>query len=163
MDSRSLTATAVEGNKMDSDVKQPEKDKAFRLKAAIFLSSVTGLSMLVGFGTTLAAAKKRDPAFFNRGLIPTRELPVSGSALAMKALGIGTLYAFTGCGILFYSIWKIMGVNDLYEFRMKVGSFLPRVPKNDPPQSRVEFEGLTDLLKYISEENSPDVKVAQSD
>jgi hypothetical protein len=36
------------------------------------------------------------------------------------------------------------------EFRMKVGSALPRIPKNNPPQGRTEFEGLTDLLTYIS-------------
>lgn len=36
------------------------------------------------------------------------------------------------------------------EFRMKVGSLLPRIPKNDPPQGRTEFSGLTDLLTYIT-------------
>jgi hypothetical protein len=36
---------------------------------------------------------------------------------------------------------------------MKVGGFLPRVPKNDPPQGRTEFKNLTDLLQYIIDED----------
>jgi hypothetical protein len=36
------------------------------------------------------------------------------------------------------------------EFQTKVGSVLPRIPKNDPPQGRTEFSGLTDLLTYIT-------------
>lgn len=36
---------------------------------------------------------------------------------------------------------------------MKAGSILPRIPKNDPPQSRTEFEGLTDLLQYLITED----------
>lgn len=41
----------------------------------------------------------------------------------------------------------------LQDFRMKAGSILPRIPKNDPPQSRTEFEGLTDLLQYLITED----------
>lgn len=33
-----------------------------------------------------------------------------------------------------------------------MGSLLPNIPKNNPPQSRTEFEGLRDLLTYISED-----------
>lgn len=36
---------------------------------------------------------------------------------------------------------------------MKAGSILPRIPKNNPPQSRTEFEGLTDLLQYLINED----------
>ena len=41
----------------------------------------------------------------------------------------------------------------LQDFRMKAGSILPKIPKNDPPQSRTEFEGLTDFLQYIISED----------
>jgi hypothetical protein len=98
---------------------------------------VTGVSILFGFGTTLAAAKKKDPHFFDQGLTgriekPTtepisseaatavrRRVPVSissvepGASLAIRALGWGTLYAVTGCSVLFYGIWKLMAVNDV--------------------------------------------------
>lgn len=40
------------------------------------------------------------------------------------------------------------------EFKLKMGSILPKIPKNNPPQSRTEFEGLTDLLNYVTKEFS---------
>lgn len=42
----------------------------------------------------------------------------------------------------------------MVEFRNKMGSILPTIRKNNPPQSRTEFEGLTDLLNYISNDYS---------
>lgn len=36
------------------------------------------------------------------------------------------------------------------EFKLKMGSILPKIPKNNPPQSRTEFEGLTDILNYVT-------------
>lgn len=38
----------------------------------------------------------------------------------------------------------------MMEFREKVGSKLPKIKKNDPPRSRTEFEGLNDLMLYLS-------------
>lgn len=35
------------------------------------------------------------------------------------------------------------------EFRYKMGSALPRLT-NSEPKSRTEFEGLTDLMEYLS-------------
>lgn len=35
--------------------------------AGAFLASVAGISAFVGFGATLAAAKKSDPKYFNKG------------------------------------------------------------------------------------------------
>lgn len=40
------------------------------------------------------------------------------------------------------------------EFKLKMGSILPKIPKNNPPQSRTEFEGLTDLLNYVTKDFS---------
>lgn len=36
------------------------------------------------------------------------------------------------------------------EFRLKVGSSLPKITSNDPPSSRTDFESLTDLMKYLA-------------
>jgi len=47
-------------------------------------------------------------------------LQETGAALASRALAWGTLYAVGGCGILFFSIWKMMGVQNMSEFRQKV-------------------------------------------
>lgn len=40
------------------------------------------------------------------------------------------------------------------EFRMKLGSLIPTVPKNDPPQSRTEFESVTEFMQYLDDEYS---------
>lgn len=50
----------------------------------------------------------------------------------------------------------IQYVFQMEEFRMKMGSLLPRIPKNDPPQGRTEFEGLTDLLNYVAQSHESD-------
>ncbi|XP_057651413.1 transmembrane protein 242 isoform X1 [Diorhabda carinulata] len=129
-----------------------EKDKEFKVKAAIFLSGVSGISALIGFGATLASAKKQDPKYFGIGMTPSKELSETGASLALRALGWGTLYAFVGCGVLFYSIWKLSGATDIKDFRYKVGSVLPSIPKNNPPQGRTEFTGLNDLLEYLQQQ-----------
>lgn len=36
------------------------------------------------------------------------------------------------------------------EFSQKMSSLGPKVKRNDPPKSRTEFDGLTDLMKYMS-------------
>lgn len=77
---------------------------------------MTTLSAAVGFGATLAAAKKQDPVYFEKGMVHNAKLSESGANLAMRALGWGTVFAFTGCGILFYSIWKISGAKTVSVF-----------------------------------------------
>ena len=69
------------------------------------------------------------------------ELNQSGAALAVRALGYGSLFAVLGCSALFFTIWKLTGAKDLKDFRIKAGSILPRIPKNDPPVGRTEFTG----------------------
>ncbi|KAL1490276.1 hypothetical protein ABEB36_012997 [Hypothenemus hampei] len=122
------------------------------MEAGLFLAAVSGASAVFGFGATLLASKKQDPKYFNKGFLPARELSETGASLALRALGWGTLYAFTGCGILFYSIWKLSGARNFDEFRMKMGEILPVIPKNDPPQGRTEFSGINDLLSYLQDE-----------
>ncbi|ENN77335.1 hypothetical protein YQE_06161, partial [Dendroctonus ponderosae] len=128
------------------------ESKQFRVKAGLFLAAVSGASAVFGFGATVIAAKKRDPKYFGKGFMPSRELPETGAILAMKALGWGTLYAFTGCGVLFYAIWKLSGAHSFAEFRSKMGEALPRIPKNDPAQGRTEFSGMNDLLQYLQDQ-----------
>lgn len=69
------------------------------------------------------------------------KLHESGAALAGRALAYGSLWAVFGCTLLFYSIWKLTGANDLKEFRVKAGSILPHIPKNEPQVGRTEFSG----------------------
>ena len=48
------------------------------------------------------------------------------------------------------------------EFRQKVGSWLPVVPRNNPPQGRTEFSGLNDLLQYIIDVDKEKKEAAKS-
>ncbi|XP_041976345.1 transmembrane protein 242 [Aricia agestis] len=129
-----------------------DKERLDRIKAGAFLASVAGISAVVGFGTTLSAAKKADPKYFNKGIHSSVELADAGAILALRALGWGTVYAIAGTSCICYGIWKLSGAKDLKDFRIKMGSILPVVPKNDPPRSRTEFTGLNDLLTYLSED-----------
>ena len=136
------------------------KSDNYRLKAGVFLATAGGLGLLGGFSSALGSARKQDPQSFDKGLIgdvseaqreahQKRVLHETGTKLARRALWYGTLYAVAGCGAIFFSLWKLSGAKDLADFRQKAGSILPRVPKNDPPQSRTEFSGINDFLQYV--------------
>ncbi|KAB0804694.1 hypothetical protein PPYR_01664 [Photinus pyralis] len=133
-----------------------EGDRNFKVKAGIFLVGVTGVSALVGFGATLASVRKQDTKHFSKGMAGGLEMSEPAVSLALRALGWGTFYAFTGCGILCYSIWKLSGAESLHDFRNKMGAILPRIPKNNPPQGRTEFTGMNDLLEYLANSKSND-------
>lgn len=81
--------------------------------AAAFLTGVAGVSMLGGFGMTLGMAKKKDPNMFNKGIMGARELHEAGGALALRALGWGSLYAVAGFSVFCFSIWKLSGAKDV--------------------------------------------------
>ena len=135
-----------------------DENSRYKLKAGLFLVTAGGIGLLGGFANALGSARKQDPNSFDKGLIgdvakkeaqQRRVLHEAGTKLATRALGYGTLYAMAGCSVIFFSIWKLSGARDLEDFRQKAGNILPRVPKNDPPQSRTEFSGINDFLQYV--------------
>ncbi|XP_054163522.1 transmembrane protein 242-like, partial [Oppia nitens] len=119
-----------------------------------FMSCVAGAGLLFGFSTALSSAKKKDVNAFDKGISIVRTVGTeSGGSLAMRALLWGSVYACTGFGLLCFTVWKAIGVNDLQEFRQKVGTYLPRLTP-EVHTSRTDFSSLQDLLQYIIDEDN---------
>lgn len=116
----------------DPTTDSEDDQRKFRYKAGAFLLGVAGanftlfsflffveffvflgISAAVGFGKTLASAKKADPNFFSKGMTGSIEMADTGANLAMRALGWGTVFAFLGTGSLAFAIWKLSGAKDV--------------------------------------------------
>ena len=108
------------------------------MQGAAFLVGVTGTAALGGFGMMFAKARKLSPDEFHEGILSNGNRE-SGARLALRALGRATVYAVGGFSLFCFGVWKLMGVNNMDEFRTKMQSIMPRVTPENAKTEEIDW------------------------
>uniref|UniRef100_A0AAZ3P7B6 Transmembrane protein 242 n=1 Tax=Oncorhynchus tshawytscha TaxID=74940 RepID=A0AAZ3P7B6_ONCTS len=103
-----------------------------------------------GEGVLTEQQQRKGSIYMLLGTMATAALPETGASLALRALGWGSLYAWCGVGLLSVAVWKATGVHSLTEFRQKMQSVFPAIPKNEEgPANSEEWDSI-----FKSKENN---------
>jgi hypothetical protein len=132
-----------------------QNTKLEKLKAGLFFTAITSFGILAGFGFSLSATKKRETKNYPKELErKLHNLHESGADLAKKALLRASIYSLSGFSIFCLCVWKLSGASNFNDFRHKIGGLFPKISKPQDKLGRTEFENLTDLLKFVIEEDN---------
>lgn len=97
---------------------------------AIFLTGVTGIFFITGFGYTLSALRKGSPKLFNKCSVKIKDHNESGIELALRALRWGSFYSTVSCTVILFGVIKASGATSFEEFRENIGKLLPLISRN---------------------------------
>ena len=81
-----------------------------------FLNTIIIIILNTGHGFIAKLYNNIYAIFTSQGLLGSKGIPESGGAVAMRALGLGTLYAFSGVGLFCFVTWKLLGVHSVSTF-----------------------------------------------
>ncbi|XP_069102917.1 transmembrane protein 242-like [Argopecten irradians] len=134
---------------------KPSKKKDSVAAGVVFLTLTTVVSAALGFTGALALTKKQDRTSYEKGKLDhANGNPITGYSLAARAFRWGTLLAFSGVGLLSFTVWKMLGVHNMEEFTAAVQKKMPIIPKKgESEQGRSNFETLKELADYLEEQD----------
>lgn len=130
-----------------SDRDNTKENSNYNLVAAVFVTGLSGIAALSGFSIGLEHSKAEDIKNYEKALTGTKTLRESPVALARRAFFWGSVCAISGCGLIVFGTWKIIGSPSLEEFRAIVRA--ANSPMKNPMKSAIN--DATDFLKYIIE------------
>ncbi|XP_013401219.1 transmembrane protein 242 isoform X2 [Lingula anatina] len=143
----------MENDDTEKQTKSKGKVLMQKVAPAIFLVSMGSFMFFGGFATAFSLAKKQDPKGFSKGMIRSKQLPDSGSAIASRALARATLYSFGGFGLFIFITCAVLGVRTPKEFSAKMNEVIPKAPKKEST-GRNEFDSFRELFTYLEEEDA---------
>ena len=122
-----------------------------KIQAGLFLTLVTSIGVLSGFGYSVGAVKKREtkeyPKHLEKKLVYLHE---QGADLARRALLRATLYTVSGFTLTCLAIWKISGANSFAELRRASSQDQKLVSTTRTPEGQRRTHRVLCGLKQLS-------------
>ncbi|XP_052811194.1 uncharacterized protein LOC128238914 [Mya arenaria] len=116
-----------------------------------------GFTFVIAAGVTNYRTVKKEVRYLEKSTDPLHyeKLQLKSQRLASKALALATVVTVPTIGLLVLGVFKLMGVNNLKEFKTRLNEYFPKKPS----QGRTEFENLKELADYlVSEDRKVEVR-----